>query len=139
MTKPPGYQVSSLDELGQGPGFRKIRSSLGVEAFGVNAIVLPPGYATGLHFHDYQQELYFVHRGEVEIRFGDGSTHRLRAGGLARVDASIHRGLQNLGEGEAVVFVVGGKDGYVPRDGRIPDEAVRPAAPGQPSRPPGPA
>ena len=30
---------SSLDELGKGHGFRKIRAALGVEAFGVNAIV----------------------------------------------------------------------------------------------------
>ena len=98
MSENPGYAVSSLDELGDGPGFRKIRQALGVDAFGVNAIVLPPGYSTGVHFHDEQQELYFVHRGEVEIRFGDGTTHRLGAGGLARVDASTHRGLRNVGE-----------------------------------------
>lgn len=117
MTESRGYEVSSLDELGEGPGFRKIRSALGVEAFGVNAIVLPPGYSTGLHFHDEQQELYFVHDGDVEIRFGDGSTHRLGPGGLARVDASTHRGLLNVGDGEAVLVVVGAKDGYVGRDG----------------------
>lgn len=93
MSANRGYAVSSLDELGDGPGFRKIRQALGVDAFGVNAIVLPPGYSTGVHFHDEQQELYFVHRGEVEIRFGDGTTHRLGAGGLARVDASTRRGL----------------------------------------------
>jgi hypothetical protein len=35
-----GYSVSSLDALGEGPGFRKIRGPLGVTAFGINAIVL---------------------------------------------------------------------------------------------------
>jgi uncharacterized cupin superfamily protein len=116
-----GYTVSSLDDLGDGPGFRKVRSALGVDAFGVNAIVLPAGYTTNLHFHDEQQELYFVHSGEVEIRFGDGSVHRLGPGGLARVDANTHRGLHNVGEGEAVVLVTGGRDGYVGRDGHTVD------------------
>ena len=40
-----GWSVGSVDGLGDGPGFRKIRSELGVQAFGVNAVVLPPGYA----------------------------------------------------------------------------------------------
>ncbi len=34
-----GWAVGSIDGLGQGPGFRKIRKELGVEAFGVNAVV----------------------------------------------------------------------------------------------------
>ena len=137
MSENRGYAVSSLDELGDGPGFRKIRQALGVDAFGVNAIVLPPGYSTGVHFHDEQQELYFVHRGEVEIRFGDGTTHRLAAGGLARVDASTHRGLRNVCEEAAVIFVGGGKDGYVGRDGQAVDSDGRSIPAGQRSGPPG--
>src|SRR6202008_3766874 len=66
-----GWAVANLDDLGDGPGFRKVRHGLGVTAFGVNAIVLPPGIETGFHFHDEQEELYFVHRGEIEIEFGD--------------------------------------------------------------------
>jgi len=39
-----GYQVSSLDELGDGYGFRKIRKPLGVTAFGVLLLAIrrPP-------------------------------------------------------------------------------------------------
>ena len=55
--------VSSLGELGDGHGFRKVRAALGVTAFGVNAIVFPPRYEGPNHFHDLQDELYFVHRG----------------------------------------------------------------------------
>ena len=66
--------------MGDGYGFRKIRRELGVTAFGINAIVLPPGYATGVHYHDEQEETYFVHQGEVEFRFGDGIRHLVRAG-----------------------------------------------------------
>ncbi len=115
-----GYAVASLDDLGEGPGFRKIRKELGVTAFGANAIVLPPSYATGSHFHDEQEELYFVHRGEVELEFGDGSTQRLGPGGLARVDAPTPRRVRNLSDAEEAVYVVvGGKGGYVGRDGRL--------------------
>ena len=38
-----GYAVGSIDGIGEGYGFRKIRRELGVSAFGVNAIVMPPG------------------------------------------------------------------------------------------------
>ncbi len=118
MTDHSGYAVSNLDEMGDGPGFRKIRRALGVTAFGINALVLPPGYDTGVHFHDEQEETYFVHQGEVEFRFGDGQSYRLAPGGIARVDAQTHRGLRNVGSDEAVVVVAGGKDGYVGRDGQ---------------------
>jgi uncharacterized cupin superfamily protein len=116
-----GYAVADLDDLGSGYGFRKIRSALGVTAFGINAIVLPPGHQTPRHFHEEQEELYFVHRGTIEIVFGDGSSHVLEAGGLARVDAATIRSLRNAGDGEAVYLCAGGKDGYVGRDGRNPE------------------
>jgi mannose-6-phosphate isomerase-like protein (cupin superfamily) len=113
-----GYAVSNLSALGEGPGFRKIRVPLGVTAFGINAIVLPENYASVKHTHERQEETYFVHRGEVEIEFGDGSKHRLGPGGLARVDASTVRRLRNVGSGEATYVCVGGADGYVGRDGQ---------------------
>lgn len=122
VTKGDGYAVANLDDLGQGPGFRKIRTPLGLTAFGANAIVLPPSYETGRHFHDEQEELYFLHSGRVAIEFGDGSSHELEPGGLAWVDASTVRKLKNLSDSEeAVYMVVGGKDGYVGRDGRQPE------------------
>jgi quercetin dioxygenase-like cupin family protein len=115
-----GYAVAQLDELGEGPGFRKIRKPLGLTAFGANAIVLPPSYATGSHYHDEQEELYFVHSGRVEFEFGDGSTQQLGPGGLAWVDAPTPRKVRNLSDSEdAVYLVVGGKDGYVGRDGKL--------------------
>ena len=115
-----GYAVGSLDGLGEGYGFRKIRRALGVNELGVNAIVLPPGLETGFHFHDEQEELYFVHAGEIEMEFGDGKRFTLGPGGLARVDAPTHRKIRNTGDGDAVYVIVGGKGGYVGRDGRLP-------------------
>jgi quercetin dioxygenase-like cupin family protein len=116
-----GWSVAGLDDLGDGPGFRKIRQGLGVTAFGVNAIVLPPGIDTGFHFHDEQEELYFVHSGEIEMEFGDGSVHTLSAGGMARVAAETPRKVRNVSDADAVYLIAGGKDGYVGRDGRLPE------------------
>ena len=125
-----GWAATHLDHLGEGPGFRKIRPALGVTAFGINAIVLPAGYSTGVHYHDDQEETYFVHQGEVEFRFGDGSTHRAGVGGVARVDAATHRGMTNVGDGDAIVLVIGGKDGYVGRDGQAVGDMSHGGPPG---------
>jgi quercetin dioxygenase-like cupin family protein len=115
-----GYAVGHIDAMGDGYGFRKIRRAVGVTAFGVNAIVIPPGYETGAHFHDVQEETYFVHRGTIEMEFGDGSSHMLGPGAVARVDAPTVRRIRNAGDEDAVYVIAGGKDGYVGRDGRLP-------------------
>jgi len=115
-----GWAVAHIDGIGEGPGFRKVRRALGVTAFGVNAIVLPPGIETGSHYHDRQEELYFVHRGAIEMEFGDGSREELVEGAFARVDAPTVRRVRNLGDVDAVYVIVGGRDGYVGRDGQVP-------------------
>jgi quercetin dioxygenase-like cupin family protein len=116
-----GFTVANVDALGEGPGFRKLRRELGVTAFGVNAIELPAGMETGRHFHDEQQELYFVHRGRIEMTFNDGDSHLLGPGGLARVEASTVRKIKNVGDEPALYVIAGGTDGYVGRDGRLPE------------------
>jgi len=117
-----GHKASSLDELGSGPGFRKVRGPLGVTAFGVNAIVYPPGYDGFDHFHDEQDELYFVHRGRVSVEV-DGERFELGAGGLLHVESTTPRKVSNPFDEDAVVLVIGGKDGYVGRDGHLVDES----------------
>jgi len=123
-----GYAVASLDGLGEGPGFRKIRKDLGVTAFGMNAVVLPEGMSSNRHWHDDQEETYFVHQGRIEFVFGEESRHVLGPGGIARVDASTVREMRNVGEGDAIYVVAGGKDGYVGRDGRMPEGETRGSA-----------
>ena len=129
ITKGEGYAVGHIDDMGDRYGFRKVRRSLDVTAFGVNALVLPPNYDAGRHFHDEQQELYFVHSGTVEMRFEDGTIHRMEPGTAARVDAATVRGVANVGDEDAVILVAGGKDGYVGRDGRMPEGEQRGGGP----------
>jgi mannose-6-phosphate isomerase-like protein (cupin superfamily) len=116
-----GYTIGHLDAIGEGYGFRKVRKELGVSAFGVNALVRPPGYETKWHYHDQQEELYFVHRGTIEMEFGDGTSHRLGEGTFARVDAATVRKIKILGPGDTVYVCAGGKGGYIGRDGRTPE------------------
>ena len=113
---------SSLDELGDNYGFRKIREALGVTAFGVNGVVYPPGFEGFLHYHDEQDELYFVHRGRALFEV-DAETFELGPGGLVHVESTTPRLFANAGDEDLVLLVVGGKDGYVGRDGQLVDPA----------------
>jgi mannose-6-phosphate isomerase-like protein (cupin superfamily) len=115
-----GYTFGSLDELGEGYGFRKIRRGLGVTAFGANALVMPPGYDGFLHYHDTQDELYFVHRGTALFEV-DGESRELGPGGLVHVESTTPRKFSNAGDDDLVMIVIGGKDGYVERDGHLVD------------------
>ena len=111
------YAFSSIDELGDRPGFRKIRAALGVTAFGVNALVLAPGTEGFDHYHETQDELYFVHRGRARFEVG-GEVREVEAGGLVHVESTTPRKYSNASDTEdLVLLMVGGKDGYVPRDG----------------------
>ena len=116
------HSFGTLDGLGEGYGFRKVRKELGVTAFGVNLIVYPPHYEGFNHYHDTQDELYFVHSGTARFEV-NGEERVLGPGGLCHVASTTPRKLSNAGDDELVILVVGGKDGYVERDGHLVDEA----------------
>ena len=111
------HAFGSIDELGDG-FFRKVRQALGITAFGVNALVFAPGVRGRPHYHDVQDELYFVHRGRARFEV-DGEVRELGPGGLCHVESTTPRLISNAGDEELVLLVVGGKDGYVERDGQL--------------------
>jgi mannose-6-phosphate isomerase-like protein (cupin superfamily) len=115
-----GYAKGSIDEMGEGPGFRRIRRELGVTAFGVNALIYPPGQEGFLHYHDEQDELYFVHRGRASFEV-DGDEFELGPGGVVYVESTTPRKINNRTDEDLVVLAVGGKEGYVGRDGQLVD------------------
>jgi len=112
-----GYAFGTIDGLGDGV-FRKVRQELGVTAFGVNVVVLAPGVVARPHWHEEQDELYFVHAGTARFEFEDGE-RTVEAGGLVHVESTTHRKISNAGEGDLVLVIVGGKGGYVERDGHV--------------------
>jgi mannose-6-phosphate isomerase-like protein (cupin superfamily) len=119
------YAFSSVDELGDNYGFRKVRAPLGITAFGVNVIVYPAGAEGIHHYHDVQDELYFVHSGTARFEIG-GEVRELGPGGLVHVEATTPRLVSNPGDDDLVLLVVGGKGGYVERDGQLVDPADLP-------------
>ena len=117
-----GYAFGSIDELGEGYGFRKVRSALGIEAFGANVIVMPPRYDGFFHYHDQQDELYFVHAGTARVEVG-GEERLVGPGGMVHVRSTTPRRVSNGGDDDLVVLVVGAKGGYIGRDGQMVDPA----------------
>ena len=115
------YAFGTIDELGEGYGFRKVRGPLGVTAFGANVLVYPAGGIGVQHYHDEQDELYFVHRGTARFEVGD-EVRELGEGGFCHVESTTPRRVSNAGDGDLVLLVIGGKDGYVGRDGQLLDE-----------------
>jgi mannose-6-phosphate isomerase-like protein (cupin superfamily) len=114
------YSFGSIDELDDGYGFRSVRRALGITAFGVNAIVMPPRFEGFHHYHELQDELYFVHSGTALVEVG-GEERLLGPGGLFHCESTTPRKVSNGGDDDLVLLVVGGKDGYVERDGQLVD------------------
>ena len=127
-----GWALATLDDLGEGPGFRKVRRALDVTAFGVNAVVLPPRYEPHFHAHELQEELYFVHAGRVAFEFGDGERLEAGPGTVVRVDPATSRRVANAGDEDAVLVVVGGRNGYVGRDAHVTGAGQAPEPPATP-------
>ena len=111
-----GYSHATIDSLGEGT-FRKVRQALGITAFGANVLVIEPGEVGRPHYHEEQDELYFVHRGRAVFDFPDGQIE-LGPGGLVHVEAETPRRVTNPGPDQLVMLAVGGKEGYVGRDGQ---------------------
>ena len=110
-----GYSHTTIDELGD-ESFRKVRRALGITAFGANVIVIQPGVVGRPHYHEEQDELYFVHQGHAIFDLPDERVE-LGPGGLIHVESTTPRRVTNPGPGELVMLAVGAKDGYIGRDG----------------------
>jgi mannose-6-phosphate isomerase-like protein (cupin superfamily) len=113
------YSFGSIDEMGDGV-FRKVRRELGIVAFGANVLVLTPGVVSRAHYHERQDELYFVHRGRARFDVARDS-FELGPGGLVHVESTTPRRVTSIGDEDLVLLVIGAKGGYVGRDGHPPE------------------
>ncbi len=118
-TDRPTHAATTLDELGSGPGFRKLRSVLGVKSMGINGMVFAPGQENRWHWHDEQEELYVVLSGELTVEFEGDDPVTVGPGGVVRVDAPVVRRLVNATDAETTIIALGAKGGYVGRDGQL--------------------
>ena len=96
-----------------------VRRSLGLEAFGMNIVELPPGEAIREHDEtDRMQEEVFVVLDGTPTLVVSGDEHALRRGSFARLDPEPPRFLRNDGDETARVLIVSAPvtSGYEPMD-----------------------
>ena len=114
------YATSAVDDLPQlWDGFAKlVRTGLGITAFGVQIMDLPPGHTTASHDESEtgQQELYVALRGSGSVDIGDERLP-LDAEHLVKVDPGTARVLSSGPDGLRVLCVGGVPGGiYQPPD-----------------------
>src|SRR5256714_12748820 len=111
-----GYAFGTIDEMGDGV-FRKVRQELGVKAFGVNVLVISPGVVARPHYHEEQDELYFVHAGRARFAL-PGDSRGLGAGGRCHIESTTLPHVTRAWPDDLGMLVVCAKSGYVRPDGR---------------------
>jgi mannose-6-phosphate isomerase-like protein (cupin superfamily) len=92
-----------------GGGFRRARAALGVEAFGMQVIELPPDfddYPEHDHSEGRQEEVYLALRGSGEIEV-DGETTPLDTETFVRVGPTARRKVRSGPEGLRLLAIGG--------------------------------
>ena len=111
-----GVSLGRLD-LGLEDRFQRLRSELGVEAFGLNLMHLAPGQRGRIHAHERQEEVFVVLHGTLTLELGEDERHELARGALARVAPDVRRRLATRGEGPVRFLAIGGAGDHEGRDG----------------------
>jgi mannose-6-phosphate isomerase-like protein (cupin superfamily) len=108
-------------------GMRRVRAGLGVTAFGVQVIELPPNadmYPEHDHTHDDQEEVYLALSGRGTLQIG-GEEFTLEPGVFARVGALERRKIVT-GDESVRILAIGATPGGVYQ---IPDFTEEGATP----------
>jgi quercetin dioxygenase-like cupin family protein len=114
-----GWAIApTIDALGDGM-FRPVRPQLGLTAFGMNVKVMAPDSSSKAHLHTEQQEVIFVHAGQVHVTFDDATTHEVGIGGIVVIDAGVNHVVRVTSSEPAVLVMMGGKDGVVEGDAQF--------------------
>ena len=114
------HAFSSLDELGRRPRLPQgPRSRSAITAFGVNGVVYPPGFPGVSHYHDTQDELYFVHSGTAKVRGRRRGADRSARAASSTSSRRRRAGSRTPATRSSCCSSIGGKDGYVERDGHV--------------------
>lgn len=112
----PGVATGRLD-LALEDRFQRLRSELGVEAFGLNFMHLAPGQRGRIHSHERQEEVFVVLHGTLTLEVAGGERHELPRGAVARVAPDVRRRLSNRGDGPVRFLAIGGAGTHEGRDG----------------------
>ncbi|MGA2927298.1 MAG: hypothetical protein ABSG43_15135 [Solirubrobacteraceae bacterium] len=100
MSGPETYEVRRLGEMQRafGGALARVRAELGITAFGVQVVDLPPSSGDLApehdHRHDGQEELYLLLAGSAEVVVPDG-TVELGAETFVRLGPSVRRRIRS--------------------------------------------
>jgi mannose-6-phosphate isomerase-like protein (cupin superfamily) len=122
------YAVRRIDEMEAvyGGAFKRARAELGVEAFGLSVMDLPPNleqYPEHDHANDGQEEVYVPLSGSGEIEI-EGKRHPLEPGTMVKVGPRVRRKVWT-GNEPLRLLAIGG----VPGGGYEPPENSKLGAP----------
>jgi len=120
MSGPESYEVKRLADMQRafGGALARVRAELGITAFGVQVVDLPPRSGDLSpehdHRHDGQEELYLLLAGSARVVVPDGSVE-LDPETFVRLGPLVRRRLRSGPEG-ARVLMIGGVPGqaYTP-------------------------
>ncbi len=113
------FTIKHRDEFEQTGNWVLARRSLGIRAFGMNIVDIPPGGDIPAHDETArdQEEVFAVLAGAPTIVI-DGRDHALHVGSFARLDPDCHRTVRNDGDETASVLIVSAprSSGFEPMD-----------------------
>lgn len=112
-----GFTIRHWDDFEREGMWLYARKALGVNAFGMNLVRIPPG--EGIPEHDEterdQEEVFGILEGDGVVVI-DGEDHPAPAGTFARLDPERTRTVRNAGSGEMLLLIVSAprSSGYEP-------------------------
>ena len=114
-----GFTICGSDDVERSGNWSLVRRSLGLRAFGMNVVDIPPGEQIPEHDEtDRDQEEVFVALSGTPTLVIDGADHELPEGGFARLDPERTRTVANRGSDPVRVLIASAprSSGYEPMD-----------------------
>jgi uncharacterized cupin superfamily protein len=111
------FTLAHRDDCETTGNWRLVRRTLGLRAFGLNVVEIPPGEQIPEHDETDrdQEEVFYVLSGSPTLII-DGEDHAVRAGTFARLDPVHSRTVRNDGPEPASVLIASAprSSGYEP-------------------------
>lgn len=106
----PVYRRAQVRYLGAGAaGVTTDMNVVPAEHFTFSTMCLPANCEGPMHIHEDVEEVFFCYKGKIKLFLEDGDksyTTYLNERDLVSVPAGIYRGLHNVGQEEALMFVM---------------------------------
>jgi len=106
----PIYRRAQVRYMGAGAaGVTSDMNVVPAEHFTFSTMCLPAGCEGPLHVHDDVEEVFFCLKGKIKLFLEDGDKRHITYLGerdLVSVPAGVYRGLHNVGQEEALMFVM---------------------------------